>query len=70
MPIADTLTPKEAAHIATNSYFTLKDWINNEPSAGVESRSNIQNRVIGSGTAGTGGMQIHRYNQQAWHLQN
>ena len=55
MPIADTLTPKEAAHIATNSYFTLKDWINNEPSAGVESRSNIQNRVIGSGTAGTGG---------------
>jgi hypothetical protein len=33
MPIADTLTPKEAAHIATNSYFTLKDWINNEPTA-------------------------------------
>lgn len=55
MPIADTLTPKEAAHIATNSYFTLKDWINNEPSAGVESRANIHNRVIGSGNAGTGG---------------
>ena len=55
MPSADTLTPREAAHIATNSYFTLKDWINNEPTAGVESRSNIHNRVLGSGTAGSGG---------------
>jgi hypothetical protein len=54
MPSADTLTPKEAAHIATNSYFTLKDWINNEPTAGVETRANIHNRVLGNASAGAG----------------
>ena len=54
MPTDDTLTPREAAHIATNCYFTLKDWINNEPTAGVESRSNIHNRVLGAANVGSG----------------
>ncbi|MGE3164646.1 MAG: hypothetical protein AB7O52_07060 [Planctomycetota bacterium] len=53
MPAGDVLTPKEAAYVATNSYFTLKDWIDKEPSAGVESRSNIHDRVLGSATAGS-----------------
>jgi pimeloyl-ACP methyl ester carboxylesterase len=51
----DTLTPTEAAYIATNCYFALKDWINEKPVAGVESRSNIQNRVLGNASAGSGG---------------
>lgn len=59
MPGADgELTPREAAHIATNVYFTLKDWINHEPTEGitpkaaVESRSVILNRVVGAGDIG------------------
>lgn len=53
MPTGDVLTPKEAAHIATNAYFTLKDWINEEPTAGVESRANIHNRVLGAADKGS-----------------
>lgn len=50
MPVLDVLTPQEAAYIATNCYFTLKDWINAAPVAGVETRANVHNRVLGSGT--------------------
>ncbi len=53
MPINDTLTPQEAARIATNSYFTLKNWIDKEPVAGVESRANIHNRVLGPANVGS-----------------
>jgi pimeloyl-ACP methyl ester carboxylesterase len=53
MPVQDTLTPLEASYIATNSYFSLKDWIKGAPSAGVETRANVQNRVLGAGNAGT-----------------
>ena len=53
MPVGDTLTPKEAAYIATNCYFTLKDWIHEKPIAGMESRSNITNRVIGKANVGS-----------------
>jgi hypothetical protein len=45
--------PNEAAHIATNAYFTLKNWINEKPVAGVEDRSSIKNRVLGSGAVGS-----------------
>ena len=53
MPSTTTLTPTEAAHIATNSYFTLKDWLTGSPIAGVESLKNIQNRVLGSASVGS-----------------
>jgi triacylglycerol lipase len=53
MPIEDVLTPTEAAHIANNSYFALRNWINKAPVAGAESYSNLHNRVLGSGTRGT-----------------
>ncbi len=53
MPTGEVLTPSEAAKIATNAYFTLENWINKEPRAGVESRANIENRVLGSATAGS-----------------
>ncbi|WLI87427.1 lipase family protein [Massilia sp. R2A-15] len=52
MPVMDVLTPQEASFIATNCYFTLKDWINNAPTAGTETMANIHNRVLGAGTAG------------------
>jgi triacylglycerol lipase len=52
MPVNDVLTPQEATYIATNSYFALKDWINNAPVPGMESRANVHDRVLGSGTAG------------------
>lgn len=52
MPNADILTPREASHIATNAYFALKGWIDKEPVAGVESRENVINRVLGPGDAG------------------
>ncbi|MBI3347096.1 MAG: lipase family protein [Burkholderiales bacterium] len=52
MPLEDCLTPTEASYIATNAYFTLKDWITGQPTAGVETRANVQNRVLGPGTAG------------------
>lgn len=53
MPTGEVLTPSEAAKIATNAYFTLENWINKEPRAGVEARGNIENRVLGSATAGS-----------------
>ena len=52
MPVNDILTPHEASYIATNAYFCLKDWINRTPLPGVESRTNVLNRVLGSGNAG------------------
>ena len=52
MPAQDTLNPLEASYIATNAYFALKDWINLKPVAGVESRANIRDRVLGPGSAG------------------
>lgn len=52
MPSGLTLTPKEAAHIAANAYFTLKDWIREKPVAGTESRANVENRVLGTATVG------------------
>ena len=48
MPENDILTPLEASHIANNSYFALKDWMRNAPVAGVETRANVQNCVLGS----------------------
>jgi pimeloyl-ACP methyl ester carboxylesterase len=43
------LAPKEAANIALNSYFALKDWALKLPTAGVESRGKVQDLVLGSG---------------------
>ncbi len=53
MPVNDALTPLEASYIATNAYFSLKDWIKGEPQAGMETRANVHNRVLGGGNAGT-----------------
>lgn len=53
MPVNDVLTPLEASRIATNAYFSLKDWVNGTPLAGVETRANVQNRVLGAGNAGS-----------------
>ena len=52
MPVHDILTPQEAAYIATNSYFTLKDWISGAPKVGMESHANVKNRVLGAADAG------------------
>lgn len=52
MPVNDILTPQEAAYIATNSYFTLKDWISGAPKVGMESHANVKNRVLGAADAG------------------
>ncbi|WP_455204055.1 lipase family protein [Kaarinaea lacus] len=54
MPNGNVLTPLEAANIATNSYFTLKDWLKEAPVAGVESSGNIHNRVLGDASVGSG----------------
>lgn len=43
------LAPTEAANIALNAYFALKDWSLKQPTAGVESRGNLQDLVLGSG---------------------
>ena len=53
MPVNETLTPLEASYIATNSYFSLKDWIKGAPVAGVETRANVQNRVLGAANLGS-----------------
>jgi triacylglycerol lipase len=53
VPVNDVLTPQEASHIATNAYFTLENWINKKPVAGVESRATLNNRVLGAGDKGT-----------------
>lgn len=52
MPTGDTLTPREAARIATNSYFTLKGWVDKEPTAAMESKSVIMDRVLGQANIG------------------
>jgi pimeloyl-ACP methyl ester carboxylesterase len=44
-----TLAPAEAANIALNAYFALKDWALKQPTAGTESRGNVQDLVLGSG---------------------
>jgi triacylglycerol lipase len=43
------LAPGEAANIALNSYFALKDWVLKKPTVGTESRARIQDLVLGSG---------------------
>ena len=53
MPYDNTLSPIEAGKIALNSYFALKDWINTKPVAGVETRANIENRVLGAANVGS-----------------
>lgn len=52
MPVNGTLTPLEASYIATNAYFTLKDWIDEKPVAAIEKRNVVHNRVLGPGTEG------------------
>ena len=49
MPTNDVLTPLEASRIATNSYFSLKDWLKGTPTAGVESHAKVRDAVIGAG---------------------
>src|SRR5581483_10870544 len=49
MPDADELTPQEASAIASNVYFTLKDWLINRPVAGAESLPMVSNIVTGTG---------------------
>lgn len=53
MPNEHTLSPSEAGKIALNSYFALKDWINTKPVAGVETRDNVTNRVLGAASVGS-----------------
>ena len=43
------LAPGEAASIALNSYFALKDWAIKKPVAGTESRGKLKDMVLGSG---------------------
>ncbi|MEY4562227.1 MAG: hypothetical protein RLZZ618_1504 [Pseudomonadota bacterium] len=43
------LSPQEAAYIAHNSYFTLKDWISAKPTIGMESHANVNRMVMGDG---------------------
>jgi triacylglycerol lipase len=43
------LSPREAAYIAHNCYFTLKDWMTGAAVAGVETRANVRQMVLGSG---------------------
>ena len=40
------LPPEDAAKIAHNVYFTLKDWIYGTPKAGAETHSNLHNCVF------------------------
>jgi triacylglycerol lipase len=53
VPVNDVLTPQEASHIAANAYFTLKNWINSDPTAGIEATATVQNRVLGAGNIGS-----------------
>ena len=62
MPVNDILTPLEASYIATNSYFALKDWIRNAPVAGVETRANVHNSVLGTGATSLKGTELGRAN--------
>jgi pimeloyl-ACP methyl ester carboxylesterase len=47
----NTLSPREAAYIAHNSYFTLKDWVKGSPTAGMEKTSTVKRMVTGNGVA-------------------
>ena len=47
----DSLSPREAAYIAHNSYFTLKDWMTGTAVAGVETRANVRQMVLGDGAS-------------------
>lgn len=49
MPLNDALTPQESSFIATNAYFTLKDWLKGTPSAGLEQHDKLRNAVLGGG---------------------
>jgi triacylglycerol lipase len=51
----NTLSPREAAYIAHNSYFTLKDWVTGTPTAGMEKTSTVKRMVTGNGLAQGGG---------------
>jgi triacylglycerol lipase len=64
MPENDILTPREASHIANNSYFALKDWMRNAPVAGVETRANVQNCVLGTGSTSLQGTELGRASLQ------
>lgn len=43
------LAPGEAANVALNAYFALKDWVLKQPTAGTESRAKVRDLVLGSG---------------------
>ena len=45
----DSLSPREAAYIAHNCYFTLKDWMTGTAVAGMETRANVRKMVLGDG---------------------
>lgn len=45
----DILSPREAAYIANNCYFSLKGWIDEKPVVGVESKARLKDAVLGSG---------------------
>lgn len=45
----NALSPIEAAFIAHNSYFTLKDWVTGTPVAGKESTSTVRRMALGDG---------------------
>jgi pimeloyl-ACP methyl ester carboxylesterase len=49
MSSPDALSPREAAYIANNSYFTLKGWIDAQPVVGMETRARVKDAVLGSG---------------------
>ena len=48
----DSLSPREAAYIAHNCYFTLKDWMTGTAVAGMETRANVRKMVLGDGHQG------------------
>lgn len=47
----DSLSPREAAYIAHNCYFTLKDWMTGTAVAGMETRANVRKMVLGDGAS-------------------
>lgn len=61
----NTLSPEIASFIATNCYYTLKDWAENySPKAGTENESIIEKHVLGSSS------QRHKMHEQNTSLQN
>lgn len=56
MPAGDLLTPQEAATIANNVYFTLKDWSIGKPLSGApESADVVRSKLLGAPPTGTAG---------------